>query len=563
MRCFWKFWRRKWIDPACLAETKLARCLSLLDLTALGVGCTLGAGVYVIACEIARDVAGPSTVISFLIAGIASVLSGLCYAEFGARVPKAGSAYIYSYVTVGELVAFIIGWNLVMEYMIGAAAIGRAWSAYFDSMVHDKIRSWVLENVGSIQIDGLGGYPDFLAATVIIALMIIQLLGVKKSTAFIFGVTCINIVVIVFIIIMGMILARPQYWSDFMPYGPSGVLAGSATAFFAFVGFDVIATAGEEAKNPSKSIPISIMLALSICFLAYFGVSAAVTLIWPYNMLDYGAALPKAFEHRGAHFAKYIIAAGALCGMTAAINGGLFPLPRLLYAMSSDGLIFKSFACVSKSTEVPFVGTLFSGILAAFLAMIFELQALVEMMSIGTLQAYTIVSTSVLILRYQPGTIGFVKSFAEDGESNQESPSTNRPSREPTERSGMISKCVIWFLFFYFFCFSAFLINGLIPMYEGEAWAVILAVLFVVVFIAAIVLLNFQPKSLTRLPFQVPLVPCLPLASMFVNIYLMMELNPATWMRFGVWMAIGENTLLTIWLSLTTYPVTPNCGLLT
>ena len=547
MGCYWKFWRRKWIDPACLSETRLARCLSLLDLTTLGVGCTLGAGVYVIACEIARDVAGPSTIISFLIAGIASVLSGLCYAEFGARVPRAGSAYIYSYVTVGELVAFVIGWNLVMEYMIGAAAIGRAWSAYFDSMVHDKIRFWVLENVGSIRIDGLGGYPDFLAAAVIIVLMIIQLLGVKKSTAFIFGVTCINIVVIVFIIIMGMILARPQYWSNFMPYGPSGVLAGSATAFFAFVGFDVIATAGEEAKNPSKSIPLSIMLALSICFLAYFGVSAAVTLIWPYNMLDYGAALPKAFEHRGAHFAKYIIAAGALCGMTAAINGGLFPLPRLLYAMSSDGLIFKSFACVNKSTEVPFVGTLFSGILAAFLAMTFELQALVEMMSIGTLQAYTIVSTSVLILRYQPGTIGFVKSVAEDGESNQESPSTN-PAREPTEQSGMISKCVIWFLFVFFFCFSAFLINGLIPMYEGEAWAIILAVLFVLVFVAAIVLLSFQPKSLTPLPFQVPLVPSLPLASMFINIYLMMELNPATWMRFGVWMAIGENTLLTIGL---------------
>lgn len=372
MGCFRKFSRRKCIDLASLSETKLARCLSLLDLTALGVGCTLGAGVYVIACEIARDVAGPSTVISFLIAGIASVLSGLCYAEFGARVPKAGSAYVYSYVTVGELVAFIIGWNLVMEYMIGAAAIGRAWSAYFDSMIHDKVRFWVLEHVGSIQIDGLGSYPDFLAVGIISILMIIQLFGVKKSTVFIFGVTCINIVVIVFIIVMGVILARPQYWSNFMPYGPSGVLAGSATAFFAFVGFDVIATAGEEAKNPSRTIPLSILIALTICFLAYFGVSAAVTLIWPYNKLDYGAALPKAFEHRGAYFAKYIIAVGALCGMTAAINGGLFPLPRLLYAMASDGLIFKSFACVSKTTEVPFVGTLFSGVLAGFLAMIFE-----------------------------------------------------------------------------------------------------------------------------------------------------------------------------------------------
>lgn len=540
MDCFRKFARRKCIDVASLAETKLARCLSLLDLTALGVGCTLGAGVYVIACEIARDVAGPSTVISFLIAGIASVLSGLCYAEFGARVPKAGSAYVYSYVTVGELVAFIIGWNLVMEYMIGAAAIGRAWSAYFDSMIHDKVRLWVVENVGPIRIEGLGSYPDFLAVGIITILMIIQLFGVKKSTVFIFGVTCVNIVVIIFIIIMGIILARPQYWSNFMPYGPSGILAGSATAFFAFVGFDVIATAGEEAKNPSKTIPLSILIALTICFLAYFGVSAAVTLIWPYNKLDYGAALPKAFEHRGAHFAKYIIAAGALCGMTAAINGGLFPLPRLLYAMASDGLIFKSFACVSKSTEVPFVGTLFSGILAAFLAMIFELQALVEMMSIGTLQAYTIVSTSVLILRYQPGTIGFVKNIEEDPKSSPGS--TIRPS-EPTERSGTISKYVIWFLFFFFFCFSAFLINGLIPMYQGEAWAIFLAVVLVTVFVVAIAVLNMQPKSLAPLPFQVPLVPCLPLASMFINIYLMMELNPATWMRFAVWMAIGESGL--------------------
>lgn len=538
MGCLRKFSRRKCISLASLSESKLARCLSLLDLTALGVGCTLGAGVYVIACEIARDVAGPATVVSFFIAGIASVLSGLCYAEFGARVPKAGSAYIYSYVTVGELVAFIIGWNLVMEYMIGAAAIGRAWSAYFDSMVHDKVRYWILENVGPIRIQGLGGYPDFVAVTIICILMIIQLFGVKKSTVFIFGVTCVNIVVIVFIIVMGVILARPEYWSDFMPYGPSGVLAGSATAFFAFVGFDVIATAGEEAKNPSRTIPLSILIALTICFLAYFGVSAAVTLIWPYNKLDLGAALPKAFEHRGAYFAKYIIAAGALCGMTAAINGGLFPLPRLLYAMATDGLIFKSFACVSKNTEVPFVGTIFSGILAAFLAMIFELQALVEMMSIGTLQAYTIVSTSVLILRYQPGTIGIVKNTEDDRNSSSESTS---PAREPTERSGMISKCVIWFLFVYFFCLSAFLINGLIPMYQGQAWAIMLAVLLIIVFIAAIVVLNQQPKSVTPLPFKMPLVPFLPLASMFINIYLMMELNPATWMRFAVWMAIGES----------------------
>ena len=535
------FSRRKFIDPKTIADSKLARCLNILDLTALGVGSTLGAGVYVVACEIARDVSGPAVVLSFLIAGVASVLSGLCYAEFGARVPKAGSAYIYSYVTVGELIAFVIGWNLILEYMIGAAAVSRAWSAYFDSVIGDHIRTWVTTNVGTIKVHGLGNYPDFLAFTVCMAIALIQMTGVKKSTRFTFVITCINVSVICFIIVVGAIMADAKNWRDFMPYGTTGVLAGSATAFFAFVGFDVIATTGEEAKNPSRTIPISICLALLICFVAYFGVSAAVTLIWPYDKLDYGAALPKAFAHRGAHFANYVIVVGALCGITAAINGGLFPLPRLLYAMSTDGLIFKFFSIVHKRTSVPIVGTLFSGLLAGLLAMIFELQELVEMMSIGTLQAYTIVSTSVLILRYQPGVIGILKEVDDD------KPTTNSSSgkhlREPTEKSGNISKWIVAFLFVYFFVFSAFLIHGLIPMYEGKTWAIFMAVLLVVAFFGALGLLLFQPQSTKPLPFKAPLVPGLPLVSMFINIYLMMELSYVTWMRFAVWMTIGEVAL--------------------
>ena len=529
--CLRSLSRRKFIDPKTLTDTPLARVLNVLDLTSLGVGSTLGAGVYVVACEIARDVAGPATVLSFLIAGIASVLSGLCYAEFGARVPKAGSAYIYSYVTIGELVAFIIGWNLILEYMIGAAAIARAWSAYFDSCAfNDRLRAWVIKNIGSINIKGLGNYPDFLAFVVVMVITLTQLLGVKKSTRFIFVITFINIFVIIFIVVVGITLARPQYWSDFMPYGATGVLAGSATAFFAFVGFDVIATTGEEAKNPSKTIPISIVLSLMICFLAYFGVSASVTLIWPYNKLDYGAALPKAFLHRGAHYAQYVIAVGALCGMTAAINGGLFPLPRLLYAMSSDGLIFSFFSYVNKKTEVPLVGTLFSGLLSGLLAMMFELQELVEMMSIGTLQAYTIVSTSVLVLRYQPGSLGIIP----DVDPSEDS------ATGPTERSGKKAQYAIGFLFFYFFAFGAFLIHGLIPMSQGEVWAILLGVAMVIVLVACVTVIVLQPQSLNPLAFKVPCVPGLPIVSMFINIYLMMELNTITWIRFGIWMSIGK-----------------------
>ncbi|XP_032237945.2 probable cationic amino acid transporter isoform X3 [Nematostella vectensis] len=526
------FTRKKFLDPQTIGVTRLARCLNTLDLTSLGVGSTLGAGVYVVACEIARDVAGPATIISFLIAGIASILSGLCYAEFGSRVPKAGSAYVYSYVTIGEFIAFVIGWNLILEYMIGAAAISRAWSAYFDSMLNDRIRNYITQHIGSIDVDGLGNYPDFLALTVCLLITLIQAAGVKKSARFVFVITCINIVVILFIVGVGATLARPENWSNFMPYGPTGVLAGSATAFFAFVGFDVIATTGEEAKNPSKTIPLAIVISLLTCFCAYFGVSATVTLIIPYNQLDYGAALPKAFARRGAYFAQYVIAIGALCGMTAAINGGLFPLPRLLYAMSSDGLLFKMFSYVSKRTEVPIAGTVFSGVLAGLLAMLFELQELVEMMSIGTLQAYTIVSTCVLILRYQPGTIGVVKETKDDYDTSSMAP-------QPTERTGSIACRAIGCLFALFFALSAFLIYGMVPVFESRAWAIALLVIIVALLVVCIVVVCVQPRSSSALPFKVPLVPGIPLVSMFINIYLMMELSSVTWIRFAVWMVIG------------------------
>lgn len=526
--------RRKFIDPQTIGNTQLKRCLSVLDLTALGVGSTLGAGVYVVAAEIARDVAGPAAVISFLIAGIASVLSGLCYAEFGARVPKTGSAYVYSYVTIGEIVAFVIGWNLVLEYMIGAAAISRAWSAYFDSVLNDRIRNYITTNVGTISVGGLGNYPDFIAFSICMLITLIQLTGVKKSTRFIGIITIINIGVILVIIGVGATIAEPKNWDTFMPYGTSGVLAGSATAFFAFVGFDVIATTGEEAKNPSKTIPIAIVISLLVCFTAYVGVTAAITLIVPYNELQYGAALPKAFAQRGAGFAQYVIAIGALCGMTAAINGGLFPLPRLLYAMSTDGLIFKYFSYVTKTTEVPLIGTLFSGVLAGILAMLFELQELVEMMSIGTLQAYTIVSTCVLILRYQPDSIGITLDKPQNSEDEASS------KREPTIKSGNIAKYTIASLFVYFFILSAVLIHGIEPLIKGEPWAIVVMVILGLVLVVGTVIIFLQPQSKAKIPFKVPLVPWLPIVSMFINIYLMMELSSVTWVRFAIWMVVGK-----------------------
>ena len=265
-----RFTQKKIVDSKALSQSELSRCLSIFDLTSLGIGSTLGAGIYVLAGEVARSIAGPSIVISFFIAAIASVLSGLCYAEFGARVPKAGSAYIYSYVTVGELCAFIIGWNLFLEYVIGGSSVARAWSDYFDSILNDRIRNFTLSHLGEIHVPGISAYPDFFALFLVLLVTFILAIGVKNSSRFNIIFTGINLTVILFIICVGIYFAKGENWTrDFAPYGVSGVFAGAATCFYAFVGFDVIATTGEEARNPSRAIPISIVLALGKKFKFY------------------------------------------------------------------------------------------------------------------------------------------------------------------------------------------------------------------------------------------------------------------------------------------------------
>ena len=265
-----RFTQKKIVDSKALSQSELSRCLSIFDLTSLGIGSTLGAGIYVLAGEVARSIAGPSIVISFFIAAIASVLSGLCYAEFGARVPKAGSAYIYSYVTVGELCAFIIGWNLFLEYVIGGSSVARAWSDYFDSILNDRIRNFTLSHMGEIHVPGISAYPDFFALFLVLLVTFILAIGVKNSSRFNIIFTGINLTVILFIICVGIYFAKGENWTrDFAPYGVSGVFAGAATCFYAFVGFDVIATTGEEARNPSRAIPISIVLALGKKFKFY------------------------------------------------------------------------------------------------------------------------------------------------------------------------------------------------------------------------------------------------------------------------------------------------------
>ncbi|XP_029167234.1 cationic amino acid transporter 2 [Nylanderia fulva] len=408
------------------SKQKLQKCLTTLDLTSLGVGSCVGTGMYLVAGMVARSVAGPGVVVSFIIAAIASIFSGACYAEFGVRVPHTtGSAYMYSYVTVGELIAFIIGWNMVLEYLIGTSACACALSACLDALANGAISEAIGSSVGTI----LGRPPDFIAFVITILMMLLMAAGVKKSLVFNNVLNAINLSVWVFVMAAGLFYVDSSNWSEhsgFLPYGWSGVFTGAATCFYAFIGFDIIATTGEEATNPKKSIPLAIVSSLIIILVAYVTSSMVLTLIVPYDQVDQDSALVEMFGQVGAYKCKFIVAVGALAGLTVSMFGSMFPMPRIVYAMAQDGLIFRSLSHVWPATGTPAIATLTSGVAAAFAALLIQLEVLVEMMSIGTLLAYTLVSTCVLILRYQPHSTNLVELLPQ---------SLRTPCRSPTKET--------------------------------------------------------------------------------------------------------------------------------
>ncbi|CAH0716502.1 unnamed protein product, partial [Brenthis ino] len=389
-------------DIAVPTRQRLSRCLTTIDLTSLGVGSCVGTGMYLVAGMVARKFAGPGVALSFIIAALASIFSGACYAEFGVRVPNTtGSAYTYSYVTVGEFIAFVIGWNMVLEYLIGTSACARALSACFDSLCDGAIARHLASKVGTMY----GKPPDFLAFGITLMMTMVLVAGVKKSLFFNNVLNAINLSVWVFIMTAGLFYADTSNWTQhkgFLPYGWSGVFSGAATCFYAFIGFDIIATTGEEANNPKRSIPLAIVLSLGIILLAYVSSSMMLTLIVPYNEVDMNSALVQMFSYVHAPTCKYIVALGALAGLTVSMFGSMFPMPRVVYAMAQDGLIFRQLAAVSETSGTPALATICGGIAAAMVSLLIQLEVLVEMMSIGTLLAYTLVSTCVLVLRYQP-----------------------------------------------------------------------------------------------------------------------------------------------------------------
>ncbi|KAL6442975.1 hypothetical protein ACFW04_002758 [Cataglyphis niger] len=540
-----------------------------------GVGHMVGAGIYVLTGTVARDTAGPGVIFSFLVAGLASVLAALCYAELAARVPKAGSAYVYTYISVGEFWAFIVGWNLILEHMIGAASVARAWSGYVDSLIGGVISNYTRDVVmnGYSMGEPLGTVPDFLASGLCLVYAMLLGLGVKVSTTINSLLTIINLMVMGLVVVLGIYYADITNWSSqnggLLPYGFGGVITGAATCFYAYVGFDSIATSGEEARDPGRSIPLATLLSMAIVTIGYMMVSGALTLVVPYWAINPIAALPEAFSSRGIPWAKYVISMGALCGMTTTLFGSLFSLPRTMYSMANDGLLFGFLGRISERTQVPIWNLVISGILSALIALLFDLQHLVEFMSIGTLLAYTIVAVSVILLRYLPEqqssdqcSVGTPSSLSspptEEADSSNYSSMASVKSELLCEGAGRFKPRYAWMeewledydtrhimtaclLIYTITCaflgtFLVIAFETTVPFTKSDYLS---AGIYLPLPIASLFVINAHRQNPPTGKFRVPLVPFIPALSILFNMGLIMHLSSMTWLRFFVWMTVG------------------------
>jgi APA family basic amino acid/polyamine antiporter len=428
------------------SERSLRRALGPIDLTLLGIGGIIGTGIFVLTGVAARQDAGPAVVASFALAGFVSALAALCYAEFSTMMPISGSAYSYSYATLGELFAWIIGWDLVIEYAIAASTVASGWSGYFGKILGQLgVEIPVAWSTGFLA--GPGGILNLPALLIILAVSALLVIGVRESASFNSFIVVLKTAVILFVIAAGAGHVATENWSPFMPFGWNGVVAGAGLVFFAYIGFDGVTTAAEEARNPERDMPIGIIGSLAICTLLYIAVAAVITGMVPLSQIDTTAPLAQAFIDVGLNVGASLISAGAIIGLTSVLLVLLYGQSRIFFAMSRDGLLPPLFSRLHPRFRTPHLSTMVVGVLVAIVAAVFPLDELARFVSIGTLAAFVMVSAGVIVLRYSAPDL--------------------------------------------------------------------------------------------RRPFRCPWVPALPIVCILACVYLMIGLGLVTWLRLGIWMAIG------------------------
>ena len=390
----------KMIEEEMAGENRLRRVLGPVSLTALGVGAIIGAGIFVLTGLAAHDYAGPGLVLSFVIAGLGCAFAALSYAEFASMIPVAGSAYTYAYATLGELMAWIIGWDLILEYGMASSTVAYGWSKYFLHFL-DLFGLHIPPFLASDPFSTPGAWFNLPAAAVVLLVTVVLVIGIRESARFNAAIVVLKLAVVLFVIVAGIPHVNTANWRPFMPFGLTGVASGAAYVFFAYIGFDSVSTHAEEARNPQRDVPIAIIASLSICTLLYIAVSAVLTGMVPYTKINIDAPLAAAFVPYGLTAAVFIISLGAVAGITSVLLVLMLSQPRVFFAMARDGLLpYEFFGTVHPRFRTPYKATILTGSVVAVVAALFPIHALAEMVNIGTLFAFVVVCAAVWIMRY-------------------------------------------------------------------------------------------------------------------------------------------------------------------
>jgi APA family basic amino acid/polyamine antiporter len=393
----------------------LRRSLSAWDLTLLGIGAIIGTGIFVLTGTAAANQAGPAITMSYLAAGLACAFAALCYAEFASMIPVAGSAYTYAYATLGELVAWMIGWDLILEYAVGSMTVAIGWSGYMQRL----LLGVGVELPSAIAAAPPVGGINLLATVIVLVIMVLLVIGVRESARFNAVMVAIKGAAIIFFIGAGVTFVRPDNWSPFAPYGWSGIMAAAAVVFFAYIGFDAVSTTAEEARNPKRDLPIGIIASLVICTALYLAVAAVLSGIVPVvqfrgtpgtlpgvaavaqdeSVRFLNAPVAYALSVIGQDWAAYLVSAGAVAGITSVLLVMLMSQPRIFFAMSRDGLLPKGVSKVHPKFRTPYITTIITCVVVALVAGLTQIQVVGEMTSIGTLFAFVVVCAAVWMLR--------------------------------------------------------------------------------------------------------------------------------------------------------------------
>jgi APA family basic amino acid/polyamine antiporter len=410
------------------SENQLRRVLGPIQLSSLGVGAIIGTGIFVLTGVAAHDLTGPALMLSFVVSGVTCFFAALCYAEFASMVPVAGSAYTYAYATLGELFAWIMGWDLILEYAVASATVAHGWSHYFQDFL--RFFHFGLPNaftnapfdydLSTGHFTSTGTWFDLPAIAIALIVTVILVKGINESASVNAAIVILKLSIVLFVIVVGGFYVHPENWHPFAPFGlsglsffghtvlgqsgpggqPMGMLAGVAIFFLAFIGFGSISTDTHEARNPLRDVPIGIMTSLVLCTILYIAVAAVLTGMVPYSQINIDAPVSDAFRQVGLPWAELLVSVGAVAGITSVLLVMMLSQPRIFLAMGRDGLLPpKFFGAVHKRFRTPWKSTILTGLFVATMGAFLPLRILAELVNIGTLLAFVIVCAAVMIMR--------------------------------------------------------------------------------------------------------------------------------------------------------------------